>query len=471
MEIDKIIKELTGKSVISLPSQTELWERWYAGDVKDFHTYEDYNGIKSITSKRRTLNMAKKVCEDWANLLINEKTLISYGSQKETEDLNKLVDKVNFWQKGNLSIEKSFALGNGAYVYGFDSELQPTMQFIQAKKIKPLNIENGEITECAFVNFGTYDIVVQIHMKGFIVNERFIEDVQNGNYCVRTLIYIKKDINTENYELIKDEVFDTGSKKAWFSFIKPNIVNNIDVDSPFGVSIFANAIDVLQGIDLTYDAFCEEVRIGKSRMFINKKLINYDENGERYVFDVNQTGFYFLGENGGTSSGQPLIVYSPTLRTEQMFKGINDSLNLLSSKVGFGENHYRFNQVSLTTATQVISEQNEKFRTKKKHEIIIERVIKEACYCLMYIWNEFCNKKDIGTFNLNEEVKVIFDDSIIEDKATEMSNDRMDVASGVMSKLEYRMKWYGETEEVAKASMSKIEEERQTQTINFFSEE
>ena len=42
-----------------------------------------------------------------------------------------------------------------------------------------------------------------------------------------------------------------------------------------------------------------------------------------------------------------------------------------------------------------------------------------------------------------------FDDSIIEDKESERNTDRQDVSMGAMSLVEYRAKWYGETEEQA----------------------
>ena len=50
------------------------------------------------------------------------------------------------------------------------------------------------------------------------------------------------------------------------------------------------------------------------------------------------------------------------------------------------------------------------------------------------------------------EIVVDFDDSIIEDKQAERQSDRQDVSMGVMSLAEYRAKWYGETEEQAKAA-------------------
>ena len=44
-------------------------------------------------------------------------------------------------------------------------------------------------------------------------------------------------------------------------------------------------------------------------------------------------------------------------------------------------------------------------------------------------------------------------DSILSDEETERERDRKDVAMGVMSLTEYRMKWYQEDEETAKANL------------------
>ena len=53
-------------------------------------------------------------------------------------------------------------------------------------------------------------------------------------------------------------------------------------------------------------------------------------------------------------------------------------------------------------------------------------------------------------------VKIDFDDSIIEDTAAEQARDRQDVLDGIMTKVEYRMKYYGENEETASAKIAQI---------------
>jgi A118 family predicted phage portal protein len=459
MTVESIIKDITGKDVVALNSLTETWLQYYQGDVLKFHHYEEYNGNNNIKRRRKTLNMPKKICEDWANLLLNEKTEIVLGNPKQQDELWKMLNKrkVKFWTKGNKGVEKTFALGTGAFVESVDDKGELRLQFVNAQKIYPITIDQDDVTECAFVNVNSKNTIIQIHL---------LDD--NGDYVIRTLVYQKEQNNTENDigNLISNEVFETRSPLAWFQIFKPNIANNIDLNSPMGISIYANALDVLQGVDLAYDGFCEEMRLGRSRIFVNKHLIRRDENGETKTFDNNESGFYYGGEN---ENAKPFEFYSPTLRTESYFNGINNALNLLSSKVGFGENHYRFDGSGITTATQVISENSEMFRTLKKHEIILNEVIIDVCKALMYIHNTFTDSS--FKFDLDANIEVKFDDSIIEDKETMKMTDRQDVNMGVMSKVEYRMKWYNEDEETAREKIAEIEEQNKKEQTNWFSEE
>ena len=467
MTIESIIKEFTGKDVVALDDLTDLWLQYYKGDVDKFHHFKEYNGINNITRVRKTLNMPKKICEDWANLLLNEKTDVVIGDDDQQDALWDLLNKVYFWTKGNEGVEKTFALGAGAFLETFDEQGNERLSFVTRKKIYPITFDQDKITECAFVNVSSKKTIIQIHIKGYVAEDKLVLD-SNGNYFIVTLTYEKKtnDTSEDVGELVDESVFDTGSDLAWFQIYKPNIANNLDINSPMGISIYANALDSLQGVDLAYDGFCEEMRLGRSRIFVNKNLIRYDENGETKTFDNNESGFYYGGEAEGA---KPFEFYSPTLRTESYFNGINNALNLLSSKVGFGENHYRFDKGGVTTATQVISENSEMFRSLKKHEILLNEVIIGVCKALMYIHNNFID--DGFKFDLNANIEVKFDDSIIEDKETMKMTDRQDVNMGVMSKVEYRMKWYNEDEATAKQKLAEIEEANKSQMTNFFSEE
>ena len=132
------------------------------------------------------------------------------------------------------------------------------------------------------------------------------------------------------------------------------------------------------------------------------------------------------------------------IRAEAHNRAINDGLNILSSKCGFGTERYRFEKGSVATATQVISENSDLYRTLKKHEIPLDESLRELVRIICRLGAVLGE----GTKE-DAEITIDFDDSIIEDKATERQQDRQDVSMGVMGLAEYRAKWYGETEEEA----------------------
>lgn len=135
------------------------------------------------------------------------------------------------------------------------------------------------------------------------------------------------------------------------------------------------------------------------------------------------------------------------LRVEEHSKAIQDDLNMLSKKCGFGTDRYIFENGQAKTATEVISKNSDMFRSLQKHELVLDRVLIQLIQTIIRTGIK------IGIPGLSEdaEITVSFDDSIIEDKTAERNCDRQDVAMGAMSLAEYRAKWYGETlEEAAK---------------------
>ena len=91
---------------------------------------------------------------------------------------------------------------------------------------------------------------------------------------------------------------------------------------------------------------------------------------------------------------------------------------------------------------------------KKKLEIGYESAIFDLVNAICYASSKF------GKYNIDTADMVIqFDDSIIEDKEAESVRASREVSQGLISKIEYRMRIFGETEEIAKKKIEEIEEE------------
>jgi A118 family predicted phage portal protein len=462
MNITEKLKQL-GYSTVPEEFYTKVqeWKSWYVGDVKGFHRYKVRNGTSMVRCKRYTLNMGKKIPEDWANLLMNEKVEITLEGQREQDFIDRVFTENNFLVKANEMQEKAFALGTVAFiprVVGMEAtETGPipgsasgiVMDYVTVEHIWPLAWQSGIITECAFDSIVTVNgeqyCYLQIHHK---VNDLY--DIENRIYHYRN-----DNVDAElalsdvpGFELVPP-VVHTGSNRRQFVIDRPNIANNFD-DSPLGISVYANAIDVLKGVDVAYDSYVNEFVLGKKRIMV-KPSATKDLDGEPF-FDPDDLAYYVLPED--VKDGAVITPIDMTLRTAEHNTGIQDQLNLLSSKCGFGENHYRFDQGSVATATQVISENSTMFRTIKKHEIILEQVLIELCRIVLHLGNTAMN----AGLNENVEISVDFDDSIIEDDQTNFSRDMQMLSAGILNDWEFRMRWMNEDEATAKAALPKMED-------------
>lgn len=117
MTITDKLKELGYATVSeSFYAKIQEWKSWHEGDVKGFHRYRVRNGAGMVRCKRYTLNMGKKVPEDWANLLMNERVEITLEGAKEQAFVDQVLEENNFAVKANEMQELAFALGTVAFV-------------------------------------------------------------------------------------------------------------------------------------------------------------------------------------------------------------------------------------------------------------------------------------------------------------------------------------------------------------------
>lgn len=459
---DFLVKQYGYNPDIKAQLQTYIdqWKSWYEGNVKSFHNYFIYNGKRKVNKHRYTLNMAKEISEDWSDILWSEKCEISLKDENSQKQLEELIDNLDLYLLINQSIEKSGALGTeSAVVAVYDlisnedgmyldvSNAKTRVDLVDIDWIFPLSWNNKEITECAFgsveYNKGKRYVVLSVH-----------KIADNGNYVIYNHLF--SDDNGLLTEITEQDdtmrVFDTKSNVKWFSIFKPLLTNNICNNSPFGIPHYANAIDNLKMVDLAFDALQTEINNGKRRTFVRADMLSYDDGTQRLVFDDNDTSIYVLPK--GATKDDLIQDDNKDLRTDKQISTINTALNMLGNKVGFGNEHYKYDGNNLQTATAVISSNSKMFRRKKKLEIGYESAIYDLVRAVCYASTAF------GKYNINTDDFVIkFDDSIIEDKEAESNRALREVNAGLISKQEYREKIFGETPEIAEEAIRKIEEE------------
>lgn len=440
-----------------LQSYIEQWKSWYAGNVKSFHNYFIYNGKRKVNQKRFTMNMAKEISEEWADILWSEKCNISFEDEKAQENADKLINELDLYVLINNAIEKSGALGTeGAVVSVYDivanedgmtldvSNAKTRIDLVDVDWIFPLSWTNKGITECAFGSIeyikGKKHIVLSVHL---------LNDA--GNYVIKNHLFSENNGNLTEIKEVDNTIneFDTKSNVKWFSIFKPLLTNNLFNNSPFGIPYYANAIDNLKAVDISFDALKNEILDGRKRTFVRADMFSYDDGQQKLVFDPNDTTVYQLP--AGATKDDLIQSDSDDLRTDKQVDTLNTNLNILGKKCGFGENYYHFDGNTLSTATQVISSNSKMFRRKKKLEVGYESAIFDLFNAVAYASSTF------GQYNINADgLKITFDDSIVEDKEAEANRSMREVQQGLKSKVEYRMQIFGETQEIAEQKIAEI---------------
>lgn len=462
MKLDKFLQDnynYNPEIKNNIQSYIDQWKAWYTGNVKSFHNYFIYNGRRKVNQKRYTMNMAKEISEDWSDILWSEKCSISLKNEKSQEQFEDLSSELDLYAIINQALEKSGALGTCATVVGvynlIENEDSMTLDVSDAKTrvdvvdvdwIFPLSWSNKEITECAFgsveYNDGKKYVILSVHKKD-----------DKGIYHIYNHLFSENNGNLSEIELGEGTVndFNTQSETKWFTIFKPLLTNNLFNNSPFGIPHYANAIDNIKNVDMAFDSFNNEIKDGRKRIFARADMFNYDDGTQKMVFDPNDTTVYQLPT--GATKDDLIQSESDDLRTDKLIGSLNTALNILGNKVGFGENHYHFDGTNLSTATAVVSSNSKLFRRKKKLEVGYESSIYDLVKAVCYASSKFGNN-NIDT----EDMVILFDDSIIEDKGVESNRAMSEVNAGLISKVEYRMKIFGETKEVAEKAIKEIEE-------------
>ena len=460
MDVVEKLKELGYKTIDpEWYDYVDDWEQWYRGKVADFHDYSVWNGLQMVGCSRYSLGMAKKVCEDWANLLMNEKVVITLEGDKEQEFIDDVFAENDFEVNMNELQERGAAAGTYAIIprvvkasLNSKGELidggEIVMDYITAENIFPLAWTGRKITECAFacvVNAeGEEYTYIQLHV------------LNNGKYEIQNKIYLSTDGQSKEVrfgdvkgmESVPDSPILTQSDAPQFVIGRYNIVNNVKENNPMGIAVYANAIDQIKGVDIAYDSYVNEFVLGKKRVMVKPSATKTIE-GES-VFDPSDVTFYVLPED--VTDGSLIQPIDMTLRTADHQNGVQDQLNLLSAKCGFGEQHYKFDQGSVATATQIVSENSTLFRTIKKHEIVLESVLINLCRVLLRMGNNYMH----AGLNEDVEISVDFDDSIIEDKAADQARVYQMLAAGLMTREEARSILMNEDIETAKEALPQM---------------
>lgn len=479
------------------------WKYVYKGFYSAWHIIPAPTIAKADdTRQMSSMHAAKAICAEMAGMIWSECNVhVSTGVELkdgETDPLDDFIQKVlkanNFKQKMQEHIEQSLALGGGALkawrdvkhdqegneIPGSDS-IQ--IGYAMADQFVPIDWDNASVNGCVFISRkaigGYYYTRLEWHRWDGTVytidNELYRAEIRknDGQKESQDILGFRYPLNTI-YPFLNEHVEIKDLPGSLFTYYRTPIANNLDDNSPLGMSIYGNAMETLHALDICYDSFIREFRLGRRRIIVPassvKKVVDPQTGEIRRYFDATDEVYQAFS----TDDPDAMKVQDDTvsLRVDEHIAAINSFLSILCLQIGFSAGTFTFDQAQgLRTATEVMAEQSKTYKTIVNCQTQIRPAIEKLVRGIVNIARLYGIQADGVNFAaLSDDdysVNVNFDDSVLEDRGAKIDEGIKLMSAGAMSKKTFLMNQMGMTEEEADQELARIAAEKQV-TANMF---
>ena len=346
--------------------------------------------------------------------------------------------------------------------------------YCMADQFVPTAWDNAQVKEAVFISReakdGRYFTRLEWHRRD---GETYCVD--NELYCAQGRGGTGQDILGARYPLEAafpelDAHTELTVRDSLFTYWRTPIANNLDDDSPLGVSIYGNALETLRALDICYDSFVQEFELGKKRIIVPARCVRTvadPSTGEmRRYFDPGDRVYEALASD---DAGELRIQdNSVELRVEEHVAALNAFLSILCLQLGFSAGTFSFDSHNgIRTATEVVSENSKTYKTirtvQNQLEPALEHLVRNIIDVAILYGLRWQGRSVESLAAEGYRVQVMFDDGVTQDRQTSINEGVKLVEAGLMSRYRFLTDGkYGQglTPREAEAELRRLKEEK-----------
>ena len=377
--------------------------------------------------------------------------------------------------KGGLVIKPYVVINNSNSPLNNKKLDKFTMEFdyVQADDFYPLAFNgNGDLTEAAFIQ--------RKIDKGTVYTRVEYHKFENRSVIVKNLAFKASNsqsvsskfdtglgtpialIDVPEWANLQEEVVIENVDRLMFAYFRMPEANTIDTYSPLGVSGFDKAIGLIEDADNQYSRLLWEFEGGELAIDVDRDALKdepiRDSNGNiihHSTLGTLQQRLYRRVDLGNDSTYN---VFSPQLRDVSLINGLNNILMRIEDVTGLSRGTISDASTSVEkTATELKILKQRSYQTNHS----IQTSLQDTLDDLIYVMDVYCDLYNI-TPKGEYEVSYEWDDSILVDVDTELHTRLELFDRKIISDVEMRMWYLGETEEQAIEALSKVEQTEDT---------
>lgn len=387
--------------------------------------YRDSNGTKNKRDFNH-LPIGRTAAKKIASLVFNEQAEIKLDDERANKFIQQQLQDDRFTKNFERYLESCLALGGLAMRPYIDGE-RVRVSFIQAPVFLPLQSNTQDVSSAAIVtktvkangNKQRYYTLIEFHEwsndKYTVSNELYRSDNQNA---IGSRVPL-----SEIYEDLEEVVELNGLSRPLFTYLRPPGMNNKDINSPLGLSIFDNAKTTIDFLNTTYDEFMWEVKMGQRRVAVPSQMIKteYNQDGDNVVvkreFEAGHN-VYEQFDSGDIDKGIGITDLTTAIRSDDYIKAINEGLALFEMQIGVSAGMFSFDGKSMKTATEIVSENSDTYQMRNSIVSLVEQSLKELIVSMLELAKAY--KLYSGEIPEMDKISINLDDGVFTDRNAEL---------------------------------------------------
>lgn len=233
--------------------------------------------------------------------------------------------------------------------------------------------------------------------------------------------------------LLPEKVY-TGVTQPLFAVFRVPDANTVDIDSPLGVSVFADAVDFIRDADEHWERILWELESSERAINASEDLFRFKDG--KPELPKGRERMYQIFSGNPNDSSSIFNTFSPEIRDTSYFNAFNQMLRRIESACG----------LSYGTLSQVdsIEKTAEEIRASKQrsydrvHDLqeALRTALEGTVYAMQYLRDYYENR-----YTGEAVLTCTFGDGVLEDTDKEFTRRMQMVTAGLLSKEQFLM-WY-----------------------------
>jgi A118 family predicted phage portal protein len=369
---------------------------------------DDKNNIK-------TINFAKSVCSETARLATLAIGIQIDGSARATwlqEQIDKVYFQIRHWVEYGCAYGTVFIKPNGESLDVFTPADVMIVDY-DSQEIKGIIFKDSYTVGRKYYTRLEYHRFVETTVDGVTTYPYYVSNrayVSKSPQSIGDKIDLKQtkwaDLMADTPPILKanDEKLDG----PLYGVLRTPQANNVDISTPLGLPIFAEAIEELKDLDIAYSRNAKEILDSKRTVLADDRLLM--PSGSPVSAMTPQAMEHRCSEMSlpdyvknvfGQDEKEFYQEINPILNTDTRISGINALLSQLGYKIGFSNGYFVFNEKSgIQTATGVEAEQQRTIQFVKDVRDKLESCLDQVIYALN-VHADLYGLAPVGAYEVN----------------------------------------------------------------------